>query len=111
MAVFRIEKTRDYTVMSNHHLRNTGLSLKSKVLLSMMLSLPEDWDYTIPIAISFIDIRNKFCVSIISSTLSIDTMGIPKSFFLGIHQNKVSCSNTAGIDRFMPRSSSLLESY
>ena len=45
MAVFRIEKTRDYTVMSNHHLRNAGLSLKSKWLLSMMLSLPEDWDY------------------------------------------------------------------
>ena len=42
MAVFRIEKTRDYTVMSNHHLRNAGLSLKSKGLLSMMLSLPED---------------------------------------------------------------------
>jgi len=46
MAVFRIEKTRDYTVMSNHHLRNAGLSLKFKVLLSMMLSLPEDWNYT-----------------------------------------------------------------
>ena len=42
MAVFRIEKTRDYTVMSNHHLRNTELSLKAKGLLSMMLSLPED---------------------------------------------------------------------
>ena len=46
MAVFRIEKTRDYTVMSNHHLRNARLSLKSKGLLSMMLSLPEDWNYT-----------------------------------------------------------------
>ena len=46
MAVFRIEKTRDYTVMSNHHLRNTDLSLKAKGLLSLMLSLPEDWDYT-----------------------------------------------------------------
>ena len=46
MAVFRIEKTRDYTVMSNHHLRNTELSLKAKGLLSLMLSLPEDWDYT-----------------------------------------------------------------
>ena len=46
MAVFRIEKTRDYTVMSNHHLRDTGLSLKSKGLLSMMLSLPADWNYT-----------------------------------------------------------------
>ena len=46
MAVFRIEKTHDYTVMSNHHLRNAGLSLKSKGSLSMMLSLPEDWSYT-----------------------------------------------------------------
>ena len=46
MAVFRIEKTRDYTVMSNHHLRNTALSLKAKGLLSLMLSLPEGWDYT-----------------------------------------------------------------
>ncbi len=46
MAVFRIEKTRDYTVMSNHHLRDESLSLKSKGLLSLMLSLPEDWDYT-----------------------------------------------------------------
>ena len=46
MAVFRIEKTRDYTVMSNHHLRNTALSLKAKGLLSLMLSLPDGWDYT-----------------------------------------------------------------
>ncbi len=46
MAVFRIEKTRDYTLMANHHLRNTALSLKAKGLLSLMLSLPEDWDYT-----------------------------------------------------------------
>ena len=46
MAVFRIERTRDYTVMSNHHLRNANLSLKAKGLLSMMLSLPGDWNYT-----------------------------------------------------------------
>lgn len=46
MAVFRIEKARDYTVMSNHHLQNTNLSLKAKGLLSLMLSLPENWDYT-----------------------------------------------------------------
>ena len=46
MAVFRVEKTRDYTVMSNHHLRNTDLSLKAKGLLSLMLSLPDNWDYT-----------------------------------------------------------------
>lgn len=47
MAVCRIEKTRDYTVMANHHLRNKALSLKAKGLLSLMLSLPENWDYTV----------------------------------------------------------------
>ncbi len=47
MAVFRVERTRDYTVMSNHHLRDKNLSLKAKGLLSQMLSLPEDWDYTL----------------------------------------------------------------
>lgn len=46
MAVFRVEKTRNYTVMSNQHLRDKRLSLKAKGLLSLMLSLPEDWDYT-----------------------------------------------------------------
>ena len=47
MAVFRVEKNRGYTVMSNHHLRNKALSLKAKGLLSQMLSLPEDRDYTL----------------------------------------------------------------
>ena len=47
MSVFRVEKTKGYTVMSNHHLRNHTLSLKAKGLLSQMLSLPEDWDYTL----------------------------------------------------------------
>ena len=46
MAVFRIERTLDYTVMSNHHLKDTALSLKAKGLLSMMLSLPDEWNYT-----------------------------------------------------------------
>ena len=47
MAVFRVEKNKGYTVMSNHHLRNKSLTLKAKGLLSQMLSLPEDWDYTL----------------------------------------------------------------
>ena len=47
MAVFRVEKNKGYTDMSNHHLRNKELSLKAKGLLSQMLSLPEDWDYTL----------------------------------------------------------------
>lgn len=46
MAVFRVEKNRGYTVMSNHHLKDTSLTLKSKGLLSMMLSLPDEWNYT-----------------------------------------------------------------
>ena len=47
MTVFHVKKTTDYTVMSNHHLRNRELSLKAKGLLSQMLSLPEKWDYTL----------------------------------------------------------------
>lgn len=46
MAVFRVERTRDNTVMCNHHLKDSNLSLKAKGLLSMMLSLPDEWNYT-----------------------------------------------------------------
>ena len=54
MAVFRVERNAGYTVMSNHHLRNKELTLKAKGLLSQMLSLPEDWDYTLA-GLSFIN--------------------------------------------------------
>ena len=47
MSIIRIEKTKDYTVMSNYHLREKGMSLKAKGLMSLMLSLPDDWDYSI----------------------------------------------------------------
>lgn len=47
MSVFKIEKNQNYTVMSNHHLRDRNLSYKAKGLLSFMLSLPEDWDYSL----------------------------------------------------------------
>ena len=47
MAVFRVERNKGYTVMSNHYLRNKEITLKAKGLLSQMLSLPEDWDYTL----------------------------------------------------------------
>ena len=47
MAVFRVERTQNYTVISNYHLRDKSLSLRAKGLLSFMLSLPEDWDYTL----------------------------------------------------------------
>ena len=46
MSVFRIERNKGYTIMSNYHLRDTAISLKSKGLLSMMLSLPDEWNYT-----------------------------------------------------------------
>ncbi len=47
MPVFRVERNKGYTVMSNYRLRDKSLSLKSKGLLSQILSLPEDWDYTL----------------------------------------------------------------
>ena len=47
MAVFRVERTQNYTVMSDYHLRDKTISFKAKGLLSLMLSLPEDWDYTL----------------------------------------------------------------
>ncbi len=47
MPVFRIEKNTDYTTVSNHHLRDKNLSLKSIGLLTIMLSLPDDWDYSL----------------------------------------------------------------
>lgn len=47
MAVFRVHKTKDFTVMSNHHLRDKNLTLKAKGLLSVILSLPDDWKYSI----------------------------------------------------------------
>ena len=54
MAVFRVERTGDYTVMSNFHLKDKRLSLKAKGLLSQMLSLPDDWDYDL-----FIDLEHS----------------------------------------------------
>lgn len=47
MAVFKVEKKKNYTIMSNHHLQNKNISLKAKGLLSYMLSLPSDWDYSL----------------------------------------------------------------
>lgn len=47
MSTFKVKRNTGYTVMSNHHLRNKNLSLKAKGLLSQMLSLPDDWDYTL----------------------------------------------------------------
>ena len=45
--IFRVERTKNYTVMSNHHFKNKSLSLKAKGVLSLMLSLPDNWNYNI----------------------------------------------------------------
>lgn len=47
MAVFRVNKSNDYTILANGHFRDRAMSLKAKGLLSLMLSLPDDWDYSI----------------------------------------------------------------
>lgn len=46
-VVFRVVKTKNYTMMSNQHLKDKRLTLKAKGLMSVMLSLPENWDYTL----------------------------------------------------------------
>lgn len=61
MAIYRIHKTTDYTVMSNEHLRNKEMSLKAKGLLSVMLSLPTNWDYSV----------NGFCAICVESEKTI----------------------------------------
>lgn len=72
MAVFRVQKTEDYTVMSNYHLRDKGLSLKAKGLLSQMLSLPEDWDYTLS-GLSYINKESKDAIR--SAVKELETAG------------------------------------
>ena len=66
MAIFRVEKNKNYTVMSNHHLRDKNISLKAKGLLSEMLSLPDDWDYTL----SGLAVINKENVDAIRSAVN-----------------------------------------
>ena len=65
MGVIRVNKNKDYTTMSNYHFRDKELSLRAKGLLSQMLSLPEDWDYSIEGLASL----NKEGVKAIRSTL------------------------------------------
>ena len=48
--IFRVERTKNYTIMSNHHFKNKSLSLKAKGVLSLMLSLPDNWNYNISIS-------------------------------------------------------------
>ena len=67
MAVIRINKTQNYTVMSNYHLKEKDMSLKAKGLLSLMLSLPDNWDYSIsglvPISIYIPHLQSLYQIS------------------------------------------------
>lgn len=47
MAVFRVNRSKNYTHMANYHFREKKMTLKAKGLLSLMLSLPEEWDYSV----------------------------------------------------------------
>ena len=76
MAVFRVERNKGYTVMSNHHLRNKELSLKAKGLLSQMLSLPEDWDYTLK-GLSLINREKIDAINRSGGTLSLSPFSVP----------------------------------
>ena len=72
MAVFRVERTGDYTVMGNFHLKDKRLSLKAKGLLSQMLSLPDDWDYTLS-GLSYINRESKDAIR--SAVNELETAG------------------------------------
>lgn len=82
MAVFRVDKTADYTVMSNTHLREREMSLKAKGLLSLMLSLPDNWDYSI---------EGLVAICKESETAIKSTLGELKKFgYLDITRNRTS---------------------
>ena len=68
MPVFRVERNKGYTVMSNYHLRDKSLSLKAKGLLSQILSLPEDWDYTLS-GLCYINRESKDAIRLMYSLL------------------------------------------
>lgn len=68
MAVFRINKTKDYVVMSKYHLKEKRMSLKAKGLLSEMLSLPDDWDYSV-MGLSEINAESRNCINSILNEL------------------------------------------
>ena len=68
MAIFRVNKNKNYTVMSNYHLKDANMSFKAKGMLSMMLSLPDDWDYSIK-GIASISKENEKAIKIILNEL------------------------------------------
>lgn len=78
MAVFRINKTEDFTVMSNHHLRDKQLSLKAKGLLSVMLALPDNWDYSIDGLVSLCKEEETSVISTLKELKSFGYLRIDK---------------------------------
>ena len=89
MAVFRVERTGDYTVMSNFHLKDKRLSLKAKGLLSQMLSLPDDWDYTLS-GLSYIE-KAKMQSALLSMSLKQpDTFGADRQLMLLVNSQPMS---------------------
>ena len=96
MAVFRVEKNRGYTVMSNHHLRNKDLSLKAKGLLSQMLSLPENWDYTL----KGLSLINRESIDAIRTAV----WELEKAGYITRQQNRDGKGKMA--DRFIPSTNS-----
>ena len=100
MATIRIEKTRDYTVMANHHLRNKELSLKAKGLLSYMLSLPEDWNYTLSgLATSCKDGLDSVRQAVSELESLFDKIGAPKSMAeLGLEEKDLQMTFLAAKD-------------
>jgi len=94
MAVFRVERTGDYTVMSNFHLKDKRLSLKAKGLLSQMLSLPDDWDYTLS-GLSYINRESKDAIRSAVNELEKNSGTqfdpvLVKKFVELIHEGKIS---------------------
>ena len=81
MAVFRIEKTRDYTVMSNHHLKNKNLSLKAKGLMSLLLSLPDNWVHTMA-GLAQISVEGVDALSVFHSPSLLHASLGPQDLFL-----------------------------
>ena len=68
MAIFRVNKTSDYTVMSNYHFKEKEMSLKAKGLLSEMLSLPDNWDYSVT-GLAEINLESRNCINSILNEL------------------------------------------
>jgi hypothetical protein len=72
MAIFRVQKTQNYTVLSNYHFKEKGMSLKAKGLLSLMLSLPDTWNYTIA---GLVKLSKDGKDSVMSALAELETFG------------------------------------